>query len=196
MGLKPAIFLDRDGVLCENRTDYIKNEAELVLFPWTTLAMRVLAQLDTYIFVFTNQSAIERRILPFGTAQNINNRLKYLIELGGGRIDDVFMCPHVPESNCKCRKPKNGMIYQALAKYPDINLDDVTIIGDQMTDLVKIPEHKFRYFLVQSGLPTNLPRALWGKVQYLPSIMEAAKQIRTWQIAKDSDIIAKNVVSI
>ncbi len=189
MGLRPAIFLDRDGVLCENRPDYIKNEAELRLFPWTTLAMRTLAKLDAYIFVFTNQSAIGRGILFQERAEKINEYLKFLVELGGGRIDDIFMCPHTPEEGCGCRKPEAGMIVGALMDY-DIDVTHLTVVGDQVSDLVKLRWHTPNYFLVQSGLTTKLPRKLWGKVSFMPTLLEVAK----WLTVHNSNTTAKTAV--
>lgn len=188
--MKPAIFLDRDGVLCENRPDYVKNEEELRLFPWTTLAMRTLAQLDAYIFVFTNQSAVGRGILSLQEAENINKRLKYLIELGGGRIDDIFMCPHTPKDNCGCRKPNTGMVLRAWVNNQDLDPDNITIVGDQFSDLVEITRHEIKYFLVQSGLTKELPRRLWGKVSFVPTLLEVAK----WLNVHKPNSTAKTVV--
>ncbi len=194
MGLKPAIFLDRDGVLCENRPDYIKNETELRLFPWTTLAMRTLAQLDAYIFVFTNQSAVGRGILSIGEANNINNRLKYVVELGGGRIDDIFMCPHSPQEGCDCRKPEPGMLFQAFGKYPDIDTGKLAIIGDSMTDFVCIPDVDTTNCLVQSGVTKRMPTRWQSVHSFPPSILEAAYQIKKWLNVHNSNTTAKTAV--
>ena len=132
--MKPAIFLDRDGVVIENRSTYIRRWEDVEIFP---AAVDILSRIASYPFqiVFvTNQSAVGRGIISIDAAQEINQRLA--VELGrmGCRIDGIFMCPHAPEDQCSCRKPLPGLLFQA-ANSLKIDLANSVMLGDAWTDL-------------------------------------------------------------
>lgn len=129
-----AIFLDRDGVIVENRPDYIKSWAEVKFIPGVIDAMTKLALSDYQIFIITNQSVIGRGIISLQTAKHINYKIIEIIQQKGGRIEEIFICPHTPEDNCPCRKPKPGLIFKAKEKY-NIDLKNSILIGDSITDL-------------------------------------------------------------
>jgi D-glycero-D-manno-heptose 1,7-bisphosphate phosphatase len=130
----PAIFIDRDGVIIENRADYVRSWSDVVLFPQ---AISALARINTSpykIVMVTNQSGIGRGFFTLETARQINQRLVKLIEKAGGRIDGVFMCPHQPEDHCDCRKPKPGLLLQARSEL-DLDLSRSLLIGDALSDI-------------------------------------------------------------
>jgi len=131
----PAIILDRDGVVIENRPDYVRNWADVVVFP-EALAALAKASHGPYKIVFvTNQSAVGRGIISRETAEEINRQLTALILEAGGRVDGVFMCPHAPEDQCDCRKPRPGLLLQA-ARSLDLDLSRSIMIGDALSDLL------------------------------------------------------------
>lgn len=130
----PAIFLDRDGVLIENRSAYVRDWAEVSVFPQ---AINALANptLDGYkVVVVTNQSAVGRGIISLETAQDINRQLVDLIRGQGGRVDGVYLCPHGPNDGCDCRKPLPGLLLRAAG---DLSLDlkRSWMIGDAWSDV-------------------------------------------------------------
>lgn len=130
----PAIFLDRDGVLIENRPDYVREWSQVSVFP---NAFRALsdARLDGYkIVIVTNQSAVGRGIISLETAWEINDRLVRLIRAEGGRVDGAYLCPHAPEEGCGCRKPKPGLLLQA-ARELSLDLKRSWMIGDAWSDV-------------------------------------------------------------
>src|SRR5687767_7935985 len=130
----PAIFLDRDGVLIENRSDYVRDWSQVRIFP---AALRVLshsAVRNYKIVIVTNQSAVGRGLISLETANEINNRLVNLIHHHGGQVDGVYMCPHKPEDDCFCRKPKPGLLLQA-AKELALDLQRSCMIGDAWSDV-------------------------------------------------------------
>jgi D-glycero-D-manno-heptose 1,7-bisphosphate phosphatase len=130
----PAIFLDRDGVIIENRSDYIRSWEDVAFIPGALVAL-AKASLSKYkIIIVTNQSAVGRGIIPYQTAEEINQRLIQVIANAGGRVDGVFMCPHAPEDNCSCRKPQPGLLFQA-AQALDLDLSRSTLIGDALSDM-------------------------------------------------------------
>ncbi len=132
--LIPALFLDRDGVIIENRPDYIKNKDEIVPIPGALEAISHIRNHPAKIVIITNQSAVGRGIISLDEARSINRHVLELIENAGGRIDGVYMCPHAPADACPCRKPLPGLLMQA-ADDLNIDLTRSTLIGDAVSDL-------------------------------------------------------------
>jgi D-glycero-D-manno-heptose 1,7-bisphosphate phosphatase len=130
-----AIFLDRDGVLIENRADYVREWSHVTLLPGTVEALRRFHAEGLKIIVVTNQSAVGRGVISFETAQEINNRLLKTIMENGGWIDAVYMCPHQPQDRCSCRKPKPGLLLQA-ARELSLDLGASWMVGDAWSDLL------------------------------------------------------------
>ena len=130
----PSIFLDRDGVLIENRSDYVRDWSQVKIIPEAVHALS-LAPIKKYkVVLVTNQSAVGRGLILLKTAQDINQRLINLIREQGGQIDSVYMCPHAPEDGCSCRKPMPGLLLQA-AKDLSLDLQRSWIIGDAWSDV-------------------------------------------------------------
>jgi D-glycero-D-manno-heptose 1,7-bisphosphate phosphatase len=130
----PAIFLDRDGVLIENKADYVRDWSQVKTFPEAIHTLSHSA-LKTYkIVIVTNQSAVGRGLISLETAKEINNRLVRLIHHRGGRVDGVYLCPHKPDDDCFCRKPKPGLLLQA-AKELSLDLQSSWMIGDAWSDV-------------------------------------------------------------
>lgn len=130
----PALFLDRDGVIIENRHDYVRSWADVDIYPQALTALAMIHHIPYMIIIVTNQSAVGRGMVNSAEVNHINNRLVEQITRAGGRIDGVYICPHLPQDNCTCRKPKPGLIYQAAA---DLSLDLARsiLIGDALSDL-------------------------------------------------------------
>jgi D-glycero-D-manno-heptose 1,7-bisphosphate phosphatase len=130
----PAIFLDRDGVLIENRADYVREWSQVKVFPEAIKALSN-SRLENYkIVIVTNQSAVGQDIISIDTALSINNRLFNLIRSQSGKLDDAFLCPHVPDIGCECRKPKPGLLLQAAEKL-SLDLKRSWMIGDAWSDI-------------------------------------------------------------
>lgn len=132
--MHPAIFLDRDGVIIENRSTYVRSWADVSIYPNALTALARLSDSQYKIVIVTNQSVVGRGIISLKIAQSINKRLVKEISCAGGRVDKVFMCPHAPESGCHCRKPKPGLLLQACREY-SIDLSRSVMIGDALTDI-------------------------------------------------------------
>jgi D-glycero-D-manno-heptose 1,7-bisphosphate phosphatase len=133
--MEPAIFLDRDGVIIENRPSYVRSWADVTILP---LALEALAHIHASPFrivIVTNQSAVGRGLLGLEEAWEINHRLLQVIEASGGRVDGVFMCPHSPADHCNCRKPKPGLLKEA-AESLALDLSRSIMIGDALSDVL------------------------------------------------------------
>jgi len=131
----PALFLDRDGVIIENRPNYIRSWADVYIYPQALEALVKVRIAPYKIVIATNQSVVGRGLISFSEAEVINQRLVAEIEAAGGRIDAIFMCPHTPEENCACRKPLPGLLYQA-AELLSIDLKKSIMIGDALSDII------------------------------------------------------------
>jgi len=130
----PSIFLDRDGVLIENRSDYVRDWSQVKIIPEAIRALS-LAPIRKYkVVIVTNQSAVGQGLVLPETAEEINQRLIKLIRDHGGQIDGVYMCPHKPEDGCSCRKPLPGLLLQA-AKDLSLDLQRSWMIGDAWSDV-------------------------------------------------------------
>lgn len=133
--MKPAIFLDRDGVIIENLPNYVRSWADVVFIPASIHALVRLAASPYKIIIVTNQSAVGRGLMSLKEAVGINERLVHAITQAGGRIDDVFICPHAPDQACNCRKPEPGLLEQAKEKHT-LDMHGSFMIGDAWTDLL------------------------------------------------------------
>ena len=130
----PAIFLDRDGVIIENRPSYVRSWSDVELYPQALTALARLKDSPYKIVLVTNQSAIGRGLISVEDAEAINQRLLGIIEAAGGRIDGIFMCPHTPQDDCDCRKPQPGLLLQA-AEQLSLDMSRSILIGDALSDL-------------------------------------------------------------
>ena len=132
--MQPAIFLDRDGVIIANRSDYVRSWADVEIYPQALTALAALRGSGYKVIIVTNQSPIGRGILARAQVDEINRRLLEIIEAAGGEVDGVYLCPHHPDDGCDCRKPRPGMLLRA-AKEHDIDLGRSLMIGDALSDL-------------------------------------------------------------
>ena len=132
---KSAIFLDRDGVVNKNRDDYVKNVSELEIFSFISQPIKKLKELGFQIIVITNQSAINRGLTSHENVKEIHNSINNFLKKNDTSIDHFYYCPHSPDENCICRKPKPGLILQA-ANELGIDLSSSWMIGDNDSDIV------------------------------------------------------------
>ena len=130
----PAIFLDRDGVIIKNRSSYVRNWSHVVFYQSALTALARLSELPYKIIIVTNQSAVGQGLISIATANELNHLIVAKIVKAGGRIDSLFMCPHLPLDHCSCRKPKPGLLVQA-AEALSIDLKRSVMIGDAVSDI-------------------------------------------------------------
>jgi D-glycero-D-manno-heptose 1,7-bisphosphate phosphatase len=145
-----AIFLDRDGVICENRPDHVKSWDEFRFLPGAMLSLAALSRLGIPVVVVTNQALVGRGTVPASVVDGIHQRMVAEVEASGGRIDRVVYCPHSPEDHCACRKPEPGMLLQ-VAREMGIDLSQSYLVGDAASDLMAGQQVGCQLFLVLSG---------------------------------------------
>ena len=147
---RKAVFLDRDGVICENRDDYVKSWEEFVWIPGAKKALSRLRRHGYITVVITNQSAIGRGIVSRETVDKIHQRMGEEVAQTGGKIEKIYYCPHKPEDGCSCRKPEPGLLLQAAE---DLKLDLRTsyLVGDAITDIEMGHKIGSRTIMVKTG---------------------------------------------
>jgi len=129
-----VVFLDRDGVINRDSPDYIKSWSEFKFLPGSLEALKKLTQKGFRIIVITNQSAVNRKMMSREGLELIHTRMQAAAAEGGGKISDIFFCPHTPDEGCSCRKPKPGLIHQARRRYA-IDLKNTYLVGDSAKDI-------------------------------------------------------------
>ena len=154
--LRPAVFLDRDGTLVEER-GYLDRLDLLELFPYTADALRLLNRAGYATVVITNQSAIGRGIIDEAFLATVHGEIDARLSLGNARIDRYYHCPHHPDAEvaplrrvCRCRKPAPGMIEQACR---EMGLDPgrSVMVGDRWLDVRCGKAAGARAVLVRTG---------------------------------------------
>ena len=129
-----TIFLDRDGVINQERKDYVKNLEEFKIFDNVADAISLLKKENFLVVVITNQSAINRKLLSIENLEKIHEFLKKYLKKNNTSLDGIYYCPHTPDECCACRKPKPGLLLKAASDL-NIDLNNSWMIGDSKTDI-------------------------------------------------------------
>lgn len=132
--LRHVVFLDRDGVINRDSPGYIKSVEEFEFLPASREALRRLAEHGVTAIIVTNQSALGRGWLTAEGLAAIHRRLCDGVRGHGGHIHDILVCPHRPDENCACRKPRPGLILEAQRRH-GIDLESAVMIGDSAKDI-------------------------------------------------------------
>lgn len=129
------IVLDRDGVINEDSDDYVKTLEEWIPIPRSLQAIARLSQAGWTVAVATNQSGLARGMFDASTLADMHFKMQQLVMEQGGRIDLIVHCPHGPDDNCQCRKPKPGMFRTIAEHFGLTDLKGVPVVGDSHRDL-------------------------------------------------------------
>ena len=144
------IFLDRDGVINRDSPEYIKNADEWRPIPGSLEAIAELTKRGERTVIITNQSGVGRGLYSLDTLQSIHDKMLELIENHGGKIEKIYFCPHKPDENCPCRKPKTGMLEQARKDF-DPDFSESYMIGDSLKDIQLGLQMGCKTILVKTG---------------------------------------------
>jgi D-glycero-D-manno-heptose 1,7-bisphosphate phosphatase len=130
----PFILLDRDGVINHDSEAYIKSPEEWLPIDGSLAAIAKFNRAGFKVIVATNQSGIARGLYDEPTLHQIHEKFLNLLSEAGGKVEEIFFCPHHPDERCGCRKPQPGMLHQIEKKY-DINMAETFFIGDSIGDI-------------------------------------------------------------
>lgn len=144
------IILDRDGVINEDSDDYIKSADEWIPLPGSIEAIAALSKAGWQIAIATNQSGLSRQLFDLDELEAMHAKLCSLVEQQGGHIDAIFYCPHLPDDDCDCRKPKTGLL-DAIERELDTKVAGNIFVGDSLKDLQAGEAKQCRCILVKTG---------------------------------------------
>jgi len=144
------IILDRDGVINQDSDDFIKSTEEFIPIEGSLEAIARLKQSGYNVAIATNQSGVARGLYTLDTLNSMHEKLHRLLAPFGGHIDAIFYCPHGPDDNCSCRKPKTGMFDEIKQRFA-IDLYDVFAVGDSLRDLQAAQSAGANPVLVKTG---------------------------------------------
>lgn len=144
------IILDRDGVINQDRNDFVKSADEWIPIEGSMDAIAFLTEAGYTITVATNQSGIGRKYFTMQHLAEMHNKMHRLVQHAGGVIDGIWFCPHTAASECDCRKPKPGMICDILERF-QAEASETWLVGDSLRDLQAIEAVGGRPALVLTG---------------------------------------------
>lgn len=132
--LYDTLFLDRDGVINVLRPgDYVKSWDEFVFRKDILQHLASWNSQFKHILIVTNQRGVGRGRMSQEDLNTIHNKMVKTINLHGGRIDHIYACTAVEDSD-ECRKPNIGMALAAKRDFPDIDFSRSLMIGDSPSD--------------------------------------------------------------
>ena len=189
MSPRPAVFLDRDGTLIEER-NYPVSEADLVPIKGAGYALARLQAAGLTCIVLTNQSAVARGMLDEERLGELHDALSARLRCDGGTWDALYYCPHHPAGKaigydfpCRCRKPARGLLDLAAALH-DVDLSRSYFVGDAVRDLFVDAGPAAGRILVLTGHSLD---DVSGADAVLPSVVEAVDWILHDFAAEPSD---------
>jgi len=155
-GLKPAVFLDRDGTLNVD-AGYLDRKERLILFPWSFEAVRLLRRAGYAVVVVTNQSGVARGMIEESFVEEVRRIIQSQLSAVGEELDGHYYCPHEPSASievfrvdCDCRKPKPGMVTRA-ARDLGLDVERSVVVGDKWSDIRLAKQTGARGVLVRTG---------------------------------------------
>jgi D-glycero-D-manno-heptose 1,7-bisphosphate phosphatase len=149
-GTRPIAFLDRDGVLIQDRMGYVRTWADVVFIAGATEAVRALNQLGFAVVVVSNQACIGKGIVTADDAIRIHERMVRVLRHSGAEVDCSYLCPHVDADACTCRKPAAGMLRHALRECAAPPPGSFAV-GDKLSDVLAARELQLPAALVRTG---------------------------------------------
>ena len=133
-----ALFLDRDGVINIDH-GYVYKVADFEFVPGVLAMCKRFFLADYQLVIVTNQSGIARGFYQQEDFESLTTWLKAQFEKNGSPLAGVYHCPHGPDDNCRCRKPRPGMLLQA-ARELNLTLSESIMIGDKASDMIAAKE--------------------------------------------------------
>lgn len=173
------IVLDRDGVINQDSPAYIKSPEEWQPVPGSLEAIAKLCRYGHIVVIATNQSGIARGYFTLDILDAIHKKMLTAIEIAGGHIAGIFVCPHGPQDSCECRKPQPGLLWQ-IANQFNITPNRMLVIGDSMRDMVAAKECGADAIFIETQnkeKESDLLAAKNAKIAIYPSLAAAVDDI-------------------
>ena len=147
--MRPGLLLDRDGVINEE-CEYLRDPKELVMIPGVAETIAAINRRRHPVVVVTNQSGIGRGMYGVDAYHAVNRAMAAMLAKDGAHIDAWYFCPHLPDADCTCRKPRPGMLLAAARDF-ELDLAGSVLVGDKVSDLEAARAVGARTLLVRTG---------------------------------------------
>lgn len=159
---RPAIFIDRDGVInCRRAGDYVLEWPQFDFMRGIREALRKLSSLKLPMIVISNQAAVGKGLLKSSALQQISDQMKQALLDDGTVLAAIYYCTHRPDENCSCRKPKPALLLTAATDF-NIDLSRSIFIGDADTDVQAAQAAGCHPVLLGSGLTSSSDSRDWA----------------------------------
>lgn len=172
--MKPAIFLDRDGTLIEDR-GYLRQKEEVLFYSFTMEALKRL-QPEYLLFIVTNQTCISEGIASREEVDAVNRHVEECLSREGIILSGIFVCPHTKEEACICRKPSPYFIREALKAHP-FDLQRSYTIGDHLSDVLLGNNAGCTGLYVLTGHGENHQKEIPPSTPVFKNLLEASQWI-------------------
>lgn len=170
------VMLDRDGVINVDSPDYIRSPAEWKPIPNSLTAISRLNHAGIPVFVVTNQSGVGRHYFTEATLDAIHQKMHDALNAVDARLDGVYVCPHTPDDQCACRKPKPGLLLQ-IAKEANLDLKTGIFVGDALRDIEAAQAVGALPVLVKTGKDPDIEAAVRAKHKSVPIYPDLASVV-------------------
>lgn len=170
------IVLDRDGVINYDSHNYVRSPEEWLPIESSLKAIALLHQAGYTIVVVTNQSGLARGYYDELTLTKIHEKMRAAVHAAGGKISQVYHCPHLPTDDCACRKPRPGMLQQVAADY-QVDLNNRIMIGDKLSDIQAAQAMAMKPIYVCSGLKDESKDPAFNRIETFPDLYVATTAI-------------------
>lgn len=167
LGTRGLVILDRDGVINQDSPAFVKSADEWLPLPGSIGAIARLSRAGHTIAVASNQSGLARGLFDRNSLRAMHRKLRSLVAAEGGRVDRIVVCAHGPDDDCRCRKPRPGLLHR-LARHYDTSLDGVPVIGDSLRDLEAATHAGATPILVRTGNGAKTARNLPVELRDVP----------------------------
>ncbi len=147
---RPALFLDRDGVINVDPVEFVTKPEELHLLPCSAEAIARFNALGVPVIVCSNQSGVAKGLYTLEVLEQISERLQQMLGRYGAHVDAFYYCPHDDADGCDCRKPKPGLLLRAAREHA-IALEKSVFVGDSWRDIIAGRTAGVKTVLVLSG---------------------------------------------
>jgi D-glycero-D-manno-heptose 1,7-bisphosphate phosphatase len=144
------VILDRDGVINHEADDDVTTVDGWDPIPGSIEAINRLKKAGYLVTIASNHSGIARGMYSEKELVEMNEKMQRMLSARGASVDGIFYCPHGPEANCICRKPKPGLLFQ-IAKQFDIDLSQTPMVGDNISDIQAAKMANAKPVLVRTG---------------------------------------------
>lgn len=172
--MRPAVFLDRDGTLIEDR-GHLRDPSDVVFFRDTAKALNSLME-HFQLFIVTHQPGVAQGVISLDNVMKVNTHIITVLGGAGVRIVDVYCCPHSVSDDCLCIKPKPYFLWKAAGDYL-VDLRRSFVIGDHPNDVELARNAGARGIYVLTGHGAKHREELLAETVVVPGILEAAEWI-------------------